>query len=803
MNIDDLKRVGSSLLALTLAVSITVQAGSVNAAALQTNDNMSAKEIPIAASQPPIQSTTQNSGVASGKKNETVYVTLDSSGKPTETIVSVWLHNNDPKNIVVDRTNLSDINVLKGGQMTNKKDNSVTWTMNEPDLYYQGTSSQPLPLDIDIKYRLDGKEYPAAEIAGKSGHLEILIKLHNQQKQNIILNGKSTEMCAPLTVIMGAVLPEEIFTNVNVTDGKVISDGGKQAVLMVSMPGMSESLNMNQYDIPGVKDITIPEQFTISADVVNFEMDPIMAAVSVGFPEVETDTTELNDMLQDLQDLKKMQTNISSSDPNRQIHSIFTNASMTTGAQTLVKDIDRFYDLNLHFLTSLTKYVNKDNVELIDSVRNHLHNKDGIGYGIDVMKVLYSKTPEALVTFTQNVDIDSATQLVQDLKMLKAYTSQYQDLLQDPAAKEVLHSAAELGLTATSHLQQTAALAGAATNLTPELVGGMLQDYQLSGLAGFSDSDWNTFIMGGLKAVGMSSVGVSSIDPEKIQRLLVTTKTIKNHTAILLEDEYGIDVRDPRQVNALLSTGHQLSIDASNTTQAMLAVAANPQAAQQLQQLIGDINSGKIDALKAKLSADIELNSTNIELLQELISSPDVDLGALRGGLRHMDMMLDDIRAIMSIVQDLDSELDDASNYLGFIKSPHTVKALMSMKDDLFKYRNVTDALRETVKPQTIAAFSDVFTTLDRLEADDAVNRYINQVSEITELFDKKEIFTQLSKQNTTFTGVPDNYDSELKFVIKTAEIKAPVEESTVATPVPAQSSKNKFFSWAKKLKRS
>ena len=71
-------------------------------------------------------------------------------------------------------------------------------------------------------------------------------------------------------MMTGMILPNDNFTNVTIDNGKVISDGNRSIVVGFGMPGLKESLNLD--DIKDADDLTIPESLEVEADVIDFEM---------------------------------------------------------------------------------------------------------------------------------------------------------------------------------------------------------------------------------------------------------------------------------------------------------------------------------------------------------------------------------------------------------------------------------------------------------------------------------------------------------------------------------------------------
>ncbi len=141
-------------------------------------------------------------------KEETVYIIADSEGKAQSTIVSEWLKN--PEGLDV----LSDLSELKG--------NVLNWQADGNDIYYQGITTKEAPVTEKITYYLDGKKISAKELAGKSGKVKIRFDYTNNEK-----NG---DVYVPFAVVSGMIL-EDTFTNVQVTNGKVISNGSRNIVL--------------------------------------------------------------------------------------------------------------------------------------------------------------------------------------------------------------------------------------------------------------------------------------------------------------------------------------------------------------------------------------------------------------------------------------------------------------------------------------------------------------------------------------------------------------------------------------------
>lgn len=209
-------------------------------------------------------------------KDETVYIVADNTGKSKEVIVSDWLKNPEGKDTLEDASDLKDIKNVKGDETFKEKDGKLTWEAKGKDIYYQGTTDKKLPVEQSITYYLDGKEMSADEIAGKSGKVTIRFDYKNNVKTVETVKGKEHNVYVPFTVMTGMIL-DDSFSNVEVSSGKVVSDGDKQIVVGVAMPGLSDSLKVDASDFS--EDVDIPEYIEVTADVKDFSLSMSMSVM--------------------------------------------------------------------------------------------------------------------------------------------------------------------------------------------------------------------------------------------------------------------------------------------------------------------------------------------------------------------------------------------------------------------------------------------------------------------------------------------------------------------------------------------
>lgn len=248
-----------SALCLTLAASILTMG-----ACKSTGDNGDTTSASGDEQPAPVYYTDTPGSV---KKSETVYVNMDNGGKVKDITVTDWLHTDKGQVKVSDTSSLKNITNVKSNIKPVSENGGITWHMDTTDLYYSGKSNKELPVKIDIKYFLDGKEMSAKKISGKSGKVEIKISVENNLYKTEKINGKNVKIYNPIAVVGGMVLPEGQFRNMTLTNGKLIGDGTKQIALVVSMPGINETLGLDKLNI---EDLNFATEFTLSAYVENF-----------------------------------------------------------------------------------------------------------------------------------------------------------------------------------------------------------------------------------------------------------------------------------------------------------------------------------------------------------------------------------------------------------------------------------------------------------------------------------------------------------------------------------------------------
>lgn len=235
-------------------------------------------------------------------KDETVYVLAGADGTVQKIIVSDWIKNSLGNATLNDKSELSNVENVKGDETyTMDGDNMRVWDAQGNDIYYQGSIEKELPVNLSVSYTLDGKKTAPSELAGKSGHVVIRFDYQNNQYETVEIDGKTEKIYVPFAMLTGMLLDTDIFTNVEVSNGKLINDGDRIAVVGIAFPGLQSNLAVDK------EKFELPEYVKISADVKNFEMTTTMTiATNDLFNQINPDELDsidsLTDSLDDLTD---------------------------------------------------------------------------------------------------------------------------------------------------------------------------------------------------------------------------------------------------------------------------------------------------------------------------------------------------------------------------------------------------------------------------------------------------------------------------------------------------------------------
>lgn len=226
--------------------------------------------------------------LAETTKDETVYVLANAEGEAKRVIVSDWLTNPDGEKDLADATTLKDAKAVKGSAFL--KD-GVWYNADGADVYYQGDAEDALPVNLTVSYTLDGEAKTAAEMTGRSGRVTIRVACDVKETKDGVK--------VPFAALTAALLDNDVFTNIEVTNGKFLDDGDRTVVVGWALPGLQETLKLD------AETVTLPEYVEISADAKNFEAPTTLTVVTNElFSAVDVDSIDATELTENINKLK-------------------------------------------------------------------------------------------------------------------------------------------------------------------------------------------------------------------------------------------------------------------------------------------------------------------------------------------------------------------------------------------------------------------------------------------------------------------------------------------------------------------
>lgn len=313
------------------------------------------------------------------KKQETVYINLNSDGTVKKINVTDWLHTDTPQTVIEDISSLENITNVKTLTPADVRDGKIYWDMDTTDLYYSGTTEKASPINISIRYYLDDVEMTADEIAGKSGNVKIQIDTSSALKKTVTVQGKNYDIYCPLLLVGGMILPEENFSNIDIVNGTALSDGSKQIAFFTGVPGADESLGLSALNLSMLNSIAA-ESFTITATVTNFELGNIMFAAvplsavgSLGTGSLPESVDDIKGVLSDFEDVQKA---LNGLDINKMVSVLYGDSNKFEELIGSVNTAVRLYKENEKLLKTVSTYMTDENLQKLEKLANDLSATD-------------------------------------------------------------------------------------------------------------------------------------------------------------------------------------------------------------------------------------------------------------------------------------------------------------------------------------------------------------------------------------------------------------------------------------------
>ena len=211
------------------------------------------------------------------EKDEVVYINLSHDGS-VESIYVVNAYDLTEEQPVTDFGNYREVKNLTTTEELSVQDGAISFTAPKGKFYYQGElDSAQIPWLVSVTYQLDGQPISGGELAGKEGHLEMTLSLRQNPDANPVY---FDNFAIQATVL----LDSERCKNITAPNATLANMGGDKQMSYIVLPGKEKD-------------------FTISADVTDFEMDAIQInGIPLTLDIDDPDTTEIKDKIYELKD---------------------------------------------------------------------------------------------------------------------------------------------------------------------------------------------------------------------------------------------------------------------------------------------------------------------------------------------------------------------------------------------------------------------------------------------------------------------------------------------------------------------
>lgn len=237
-------------------------------------------------------------------KSETVYVKADAQGKVQDITVETVLKNSGGTQPLADYSTLTQIKNTEGDEeFRQAAGGTLFWDNHGEDIRYEGKGSEPLPVTVTVTYYLNGRQLTPEQLAGQSGQLRIRFDYENHSSETVEVRDKPQEIPVPFTVFTALFLPSDHFSDIQVSDGKILTMDDQNIVLGYACPGLADSLRLTDYE--PTEEIRTPDYVEVTATVTDFQLDFTATIVTTGlFQELDQeDLNELDDLSDAMEEL--------------------------------------------------------------------------------------------------------------------------------------------------------------------------------------------------------------------------------------------------------------------------------------------------------------------------------------------------------------------------------------------------------------------------------------------------------------------------------------------------------------------
>ena len=709
-------------------------------------------------------------------KDETVYVLANSDGTIQKIIVSDWIKNTLSAEKLSDVTELENAENIKGDESyTLGGDNTRVWDAQGNDIYYQGTIEKELPVNLSVSYKLDGKTVSADELLGKSGKVSLRFDYKNKQYETVKINGKEEKIYVPFVMLTGMLLDNNTFSNVEVSNGKVINDGDRTIVLGFALPGLQENLALDkeQFELPSYVEIT--------ADVTDFSLGMTVTVATNGlFNNMDTEKldsiSDLTGSMNQLNDGMAKLLDGSSALYNGLCTLLDKSKELINGINQLADGVAKLKD-GAYALDEGTKKLSDGAAALSSGLDTLSSNNDKLNDGAKkVFEALLSTAETQLKAAGLSVpaltidnyasvlngiidSLDNTKIYNQALEQVTAAVEEKRDYIKSQVA-DAVRTEVEAGVTSAVTEQVKAQVTEAVKEqVLAEVTAKVRENVEeqvILAVTGMNKASYNTAVSAGRVDTAAQNAVKSAITQKMASEEI--TALISSNTDKQMQSEE-VSAIIAQKVEEQMKTEQIKNTIKKNTdlkmTEKDIQALIEQNTEAQIQKAISENMAG--EEVQSKIASASEGAKSVISLKASLD-----DYNAFYLGLMDYTAGVAQAASGASDLKNGASELKNGTNNL--------YNGVCSLYDGILTMKNGVPALVDGVTQLKDGAMqlSDGLAQFNK----EGIQKLIDKVDDAEVLIERLKATINVSKNYKSFAGISNNADGNVKFIYRTKEIK-------------------------------
>lgn len=675
---------------------------------------------------------------AAVSKQESVYVIANPDGSTKSVTVSDQLRGaGSVSGTLKDVSSLSDIKNVKGDETFDQSGENLTWNTAGEDIFYQGKTDKALPVSMNLQYELDGVKGDPKDFVGKSGKMKITLSYENKSFVKEEIGGETKEIATPFLMATGFIMDGETFSNIKISNGgKVIDDGSKSIVIFIGLPGLKESLDLSS-DIGKKIADKLNTEFTLECDTQNFEMKNTFTFASANLVNDVMENEEGEEVI----DLKKIDNKVD--DLKKAVNKLSDGTGslkdgvkkLDKGADKLVSGLKTYATDGVKKLTAGIRQLGENAPKLKKGIGDYTDGVDTFAKGAKAYVTGSGKLTSGIKTFTGALDKIDLTQFTPMIENL----TKFMEMLSGSDAGSGL-AALSQGATAVDNGIKTVN-----QGLTTLKDSYSNNDAAITGLETALAA--NEQVLAGLKAA--QAAGTQGLD-SAIATLEQTTagekKAIEGLKAATTAQKSGItQLETATSATGDLGAGaSQLSTGITTATSA-LSTMSDPTTMARIRVIIS--------ALIAKIP-DMTKGIKQLKEGAEKLAANDKKL------LEGADKLTEASKTVRSSVDKLGDGMTQLTDGAGKLDD-----ATDKLLDGAGELGDGTGKLLDGC-----IKLDDGFSKFREKAIDKILNMYDNDIKTFV---DRLEAIMDAGREYKSFSGISDDMDGEVKFIIETEAVKA------------------------------